>query len=296
MASRMRFRAGGKPLLRRRINFALKTIGAGVGYAALIEPHLLETTQVEIPIKDMPSSLEGYRIAHLTDIHYNFVSGKNYLERVIERTIQLDPDLVALTGDFITHNPQSIEKCMKILAELNPPDGCWVVRGNHDYRIPLQKLREVTESHGFHLLENEGRTIVPQRHRYHYSKNQKKEGYLNIAGVGDLWEGECLPGKSLEHTTKGYPTILLAHHGQAANLLTKDHRVDIILSGHTHGGQIRTLGREFSLFTSGDQQYVKGLIQTPHAPVYISRGVGTSALRFRWNCRPEIALILLHGQ
>lgn len=114
-----------------------------------------------------------------------------------------------------------------------------------------------------------------------------------LAGVGDLWEGHCSPGLALRGANAGLPTILLSHNPQAAELLVEGQRVDLMLSGHTHGGQIRLLGRSFKAFSDGSPKYISGLIETPRTRVYVSRGVGTSALRLRWNCRPEIALIRL---
>ena len=281
---------------RQRINSALKTISGGLGYGAFVEPAFLEMTLVDITIPDLPPAMDGYRIAHLTDIHYNFTAGRNFLQRVVEKTNALDPDLVALTGDFITHAPHNLHRCMALLSDLRAPDGCWVTRGNHDYKVPLAEFREACRDAGFRLLENQHAVVRPSRHRTGRSADAVHDPQVGfvLAGVGDLWEGICLPGRALDGADPGRPTVLLSHNPQAANLLVPSQRVDLMLSGHTHGGQIRPGGRSLKIFADGSATYVAGLVSTQLTKVYISRGVGTSAFRFRWNCRPEIALVRLH--
>lgn len=295
-AARLRFRLGGNYRVRRRVYAALKTLSVGIPYAALVEPALLQTTQVEITIPDLPPAMDGYRIVHLTDLHYNISAGKSFVRRVVQRSNALDPDLIALTGDFITHKTANMHRCLSLLSDLRAPDGCWVVRGNHDYPVSLREMRALCRDYGFRLLENERVTIRPSRLRAHTHGAGLPEELprFTLAGVGDMWEGECLPGRALERVDQERPVILLSHHGQVAELLPPGTRADLILSGHTHGGQIRAMGRALPILCSGSNKYVSGLVRTGRHLVYISRGVGTSALRLRWNCRPEIALIHLH--
>lgn len=293
-----RFLAGGNHKARQRVTGALKTLGGGVAYGAFVEPYFVQTTQIEFVVPDLPFSMDGYRIAHLTDVHFNLLGGKSFLQRIVEKTNSLDPDMVVLTGDFITHNAKNLNKCMAILGELKAPDGLWAVRGNHDHRASKEHFSQACESHGINFIENEHYPIFPERLRRHSSHEVTDEfgspPQLILAGVGDLWMGDCHPGSALEGADPSLPTILLSHHGQCANLLTSNQRVDLILSGHTHGGQIQACGKSSPIFTSGSNEFVSGMISTQHTHVYISRGVGTSAFRFRWNCRPEIALIQLH--
>lgn len=297
LTAEWRFRHGGKPVLRRRTAAAMKALGGGIGYGALVEPAFLEMTQIEITIPGLDPRLDGYRIAHLSDVHYNVAAGKSFIQRVVQKTNALDPDLVALTGDFITHNAGNLDKCMAVLSDLRAPDGSFIVRGNHDYRATLHDMRNACRENGFRLLENEHVVIRPARHRIGTSPNGTLAAppAITIAGVGDMWEGECRPGIALEGANPDRPAVLLSHHGDVAELLTDEHRVDLILSGHTHGGQVRLRGRNVPIISGHASKYTCGLVTTPHTRVYISRGVGTSALRFRWNCRPEIALINLHS-
>ncbi|MEO8376943.1 MAG: metallophosphoesterase [Candidatus Sumerlaeota bacterium] len=295
-AAGVRIRLGGSPKLRKQARAAMKALGGGLGYAAFIEPQWIETTQVTLGIRDFPASINGYKIAHLTDLHYNIAAGRNFLHRVVKKTNALDADMVALTGDFIGSDPRNLDKCMAVLSDLHAPDGCWVVRGNHDHHASLDHMRGACREAGFHLVENSHVVVRPSR-RYNHrdaSIERDNETSLIIAGVGDLWEGDCRPGLALKDVDPKLPVIMLSHNPHVLELLLPHQRVDLILSGHTHGGQIRPMGRHFKILCDGSTKYVSGLVQANETRVYISRGVGTSAFRLRWNCRPEIALIQLH--
>jgi predicted MPP superfamily phosphohydrolase len=296
IAADVAFRYGGSPRFRAHSVRMMKALSGGVGYATLIEPRLIEITQLEIPVRNLPMALDGYRIAHVTDIHYNIAAGAGFLERVVARTNALDPDIVALTGDFIGHNPENLHRCMALLSDLRAPDGLWATRGNHDHNTSYEHfVRECRDAH-IHFLENRHVVLKPSRCRIPgiaFPHHHEICSPIVLAGVGDLWEGVCSPGQALEGADSSLPTILLSHNPQAAELLVDGQRADLVLSGHTHGGQIRVLGRTFKAFSDGSLKYVSGLVETPRTRVYISRGVGTSAFRLRWNCRPEIALIRL---
>lgn len=296
VAARVRFQLGGRPIWRRRAHSAVKALSAGIAYGVLVEPKLIETTNVTVPIRGLSPRLEGYRIALLSDVHYSPRLGRQFLRNVVRRTNALDPDLVALPGDFISRRADQLDPCFSLLSDLKAPDGCWVTRGNHDHHVPLETLRRACREVGFRFLENEHRTIRPERQRHQRGTHLGRGGdrpSIVLAGVGDLWEGECSPGRALAGAPAETPTLLLSHNPHCADLLLEGQRVDLMLSGHTHGGQVRPLGRRFSAFSDGCLKYVSGLVETPTSRVYISRGVGTSAFHFRWNCRPEIALIQL---
>ncbi len=293
----LRVRLSGSRRARRNMGRVLKTFGGGVAYGTLVEPRWLETTLVEVSIADLPPALDGYRIAHLTDIHYSMTAGRNFLARVVEKTNALDPDLVALTGDFIAKNPKNLHRCMSLLSDLRASDGLWASRGNHDYHASIEQFRGACLEAGIRLLENQHAIIRPTRRHWNGEEMRLpdvEDGFV-LAGVGDMWEGECSPGKALHGVKPERPIILMSHNPQCAELISESQGIDLILSGHTHGGQIRPLGKVLPIFTDGSTKYASGLVESEHTVVYISRGVGTSSLYFRWNCRPEIALITLRS-
>ncbi|MDK2970872.1 MAG: uncharacterized protein PWP23_627 [Candidatus Sumerlaeota bacterium] len=292
--SRITVHLAGRHYLRAQGTRVLKGLGVGVGYAAVIEPRLIERTHVEFQLPGLHRALDGYRIVHLTDIHYNLVAGRGFLTRVVDLANALDPDLVVLTGDFVTHDAGRVHGCFELLSGLQAPDGLLATRGNHDYRCGDEAFRRACESAGVRLLENEHLLVHPVRHRGPVVPREQEEAGILFGGVADLWEGLADPTRAFAGAPSGYPRILLSHNPLVADLLTRRHDVALQLSGHTHGGQIRPFNRPVALFSGGSTRYSAGVAQAAHTTVFISRGVGTSALHMRWNCRPEITLITLH--
>ncbi len=284
-------RVAGKPVLRRNAVRALKGIGGGIGYAVLVEPFWVSVTHVDIPVADLPAELDGYRIVHLTDVHHNMVSGASYLHHVVELANSLDGDLVALTGDFVTHNARRIPQCFRILSRLRASDGLFATRGNHDYGLSLDRMRRFADRSGIRLLENEHIVVPASRHRI----ANGNPAHVVVAGVGDLWKGHPNPSLALMGAPEDGVRLLLSHNPQVAEVVAPWHRVALQLSGHTHGGQVRPFKRSLSVLSDGTRKYASGLVEAPATTVYVSRGVGTSALRLRWNCRPEIALVVLRA-
>ncbi len=150
--------------LRERLHRGtLKGLGGVVFYGLVIEPRWIETTVLEFPVPGLPKALEGYRIVHLTDLHHNAVTGRGYLERALLRANVLQPDLVVLTGDYITHRAARMEAVARLMRRLQAPDGVFATLGNHDYRAPVEQTRRAFARAGVHLLENAHTMIYPRR-------------------------------------------------------------------------------------------------------------------------------------
>lgn len=288
-------RVAGRPALRRNAGRAMK--GLNVVYAAFVEPWWISTTYVDIPVPGLPPELDGYRVVHLTDIHHNVISGAKYLRSVVARANALDPDATVITGDFVTHDPRRMPEAFALLAGLRAPDGVYATRGNHDFGVPLDTMRSIARRSGMHLLENEHRVLAPARRRF--ARAWKLESAwaprIVLAGVSDLWMGHPNPTQALHGAPDDAFRMLLSHNPHVGEIVVADHRIALQLSGHTHGGQVRPFQKALKLLEESDGKYTSGLVAAPHTMVYVSRGVGTSALRMRWNCRPEIALVTLRA-
>src|SRR5688572_2515625 len=165
LANQVRIQIAGSPIARRATGAAMKSLGAGIGYATLVEPKWIETTQLEIGVKGLSPRLDGYRIVHLTDIHHNMITGRKFLERVVEKCNALDPDLVALTGDFVTHDGARLGTCLGTMGKLQAADGLLATRGNHDYQLSLEAFRDECEKNKITLLENSHVCFHPARVR-----------------------------------------------------------------------------------------------------------------------------------
>jgi uncharacterized protein len=238
-------------------------------YAFWIEPYWIETTHHKIPAP-ITSTL---KIAHLTDIHTYGLGRRE--KKMLSLLADERPDIIVITGDTVSTS-RSYEPAHEVLAQLKAPLGVWLVRGNHEVWYPIKIEREFYESAGVNILVNESRRV-------------REDVWL--VGLDDYFAG----APDLEAALKDVPAesfkIGLFHSpaffDQAAG------RLDIVFSGHTHGGQVRLpLVRPFWLPPkSGD--YLEGWFERSGSRMYVSRGIGTSILDMRFLCRPELAIITI---
>jgi uncharacterized protein len=252
-------------------------------YAALIEPRWLQVSHARIHIRSLPPTLEGLRIGLLSDIHLQEGRSASLVRRAVAAIGRERPDLIAVTGD-LAEDQAALERVLDILAPLEAPLGVWTVPGNHDHDAGIDQWRHaVAARQGIEDLTNR------------YVLKETTDATLCIAGVDDHIEGE--PRLLLPPPGARDLTIVLAHSPDQAERCRRSYdAVDLILSGHTHGGQIRL--PFFGAPVSGVQRadlYEQGLRRRPWTQVYTSRGIGTSRLPIRFMARPEVALIELSG-
>ena len=263
---------------------------ARYGYARRVEPTWLEINRLDITIRDLPAAFHGTRIAHLTDFHYGEHLPKGYLEGAIERAAAEKPDIIALTGDFIDRGPRHVKDAAKLFKGLSAPLGVYAVLGNHDFSVHnirgvrrhADLHREVADAlgeHGVKVLRNES-----VRH------NRGEDGLI-VAGIDDLWSRESDPAAALKDGCPRTPRIVLAHNPQSVDQFAA-HRFDLVLSGHTHGGQIDWPGLGRVLLRSKAKRLAAGLYPHGAGHVYVNKGVGFG-WRFRFGVRPEVAVFTL---
>lgn len=270
--------------LSRRTAAAAAIAAAGLfAYAAFVEPRWLRLTRTRVHIRTLPPALEGLRIALLTDLHVGEFTSPRLVRRAVRRAMALTPDLVALAGDFAA-SPGALRAALVELERLSAPLGVYAVPGNHDYGdVGIRAWHEALAEHpGITDLTN--RAVVLGRGR----------ARLCVAGVDDFAEGaprlDGLPPPEARDIT-----ILLAHNpDQAERCRRHFDAVDLILSGHTHGGQVRAplLGALVNPARHSDL-YEEGVRRRPWTQVYVSRGIGTTGLPFRFLARPEVAVLTL---
>ena len=257
---------------------------AGLGaYAFLIEPRWIEVTRPRIRIPELHPALAGLRIALLTDLHAGGGTPLSMVRRAVRLAMAESPDLVAITGDFAADDAPGFADVLQALSGLRARFGVYAVPGNHDYTVGIEQWHRAVRSHPqITDLTNATRTLDVDGAR------------LCVAGVDDFYEGAPRP-EVLPLPGERDFTLLLAHGpDQAEHLCREDDAVDLVLSGHTHGGQVRVpfVG---ALINSAkhDELYEAGLQRRPWTQVYTSRGLGTIHLPVRFMCRPELAILEL---
>ena len=284
-ASRRRF-------LRTGMRLAGGGVAAGLGYALVVEPRWFRVTHRVLPIADLPGPLDGLRIVQLTDIHHGPWLALPYVRQVVDAANALEADLLVLTGDYVHHSPAYIQPVAAELARLRARIGAVAVLGNHDWWEDGPLMAAELARAGIALIDNGRRILTPDRRLV----ADAAEG-LAIAGVGDLWEDPPDYRRALAGLPPTMPRLLLSHNPDAAEergLVRGGLRVDLMLSGHTHGGQVAFpfLGTPITPSKFG-QKYAQGLVRGPACPVFICCGIGVSMLPLRAGVPPEIAVLEL---
>ena len=263
---------------------------ARLGYAYHIEPTWLAVNRLTLPVRGLHPALAGVRIAQLSDFHCGPHIPPGYLEDAIARADAEKPDLIALTGDFIDRGPEHVGTATKLFRHLKAPLGVFAVLGNHDFSVHTPRgARKHPELHKWvaDALGEEGVTVLRNR-----AVRVERDGAgLLVAGVDDLWSGESDPAAALGGACPDTPRVLLAHNPQTVEQLG-GHRADVVLSGHTHGGQINWPGVGRLLLGKKARRWAAGLYPLTAGHLYVNTGVGFG-WRFRFGVRPELAVITL---
>ena len=256
-------------------------ISAASAYARLIEPYHYLITETDIFIKNLPQRFEGFRITQLTDIHHSDILGIDEVQRVVHLAQQTNPNMFVLTGDYTTTYRRYIEPCAEALSRLNAPEGVWAVLGNHDHYTDPELTTRAFQRHHITVLNNLNTSV------------QNGPDTLQLAGIDDWsWNGTDWK-KAFEGLDNQLPTILLSHQ-PAVLEFPQTQQMSLILSGHTHGGQIKLpwLG-PIARFATKDLKYAQGLFRYGEVQLYVSSGTGVIGLPIRMGVRPEITVLRL---
>jgi predicted MPP superfamily phosphohydrolase len=236
----------------------------------------LRTNQVEIRLPNLPREAEGLRIAFLSDLHLGPWVSRRQVARSVEMANARHPDLVVLGGDYITQSRRYITPCADILGRLRAPLGVYAVLGNHDHWVDAPATARALKEAGIRLLDNRGEEIGPG---------------LYLAGIDDWGSGRPDLGQALAGAREGDSVILISHNPDAI-LDPRARRADLILAGHTHGGQVALIGR-FVVPSQYGSRHPCGLYREGDTQIYITTGVGNGFPPLRFFCPPEVTLITL---
>jgi uncharacterized protein len=284
----------GLKLSRRRFVQATLCGAAGLAlYAGEVERHWIEVTRHEVPVPGLPAVFDGTRIAQLSDIHMDEYSEPAFVHHAVERINQLNPDAVFLTGDYVTNGittkkfaERSAWQCANILSGLN----CrarYAILGNHDVMVNAPEVSEALADNGMTVLVNACLPIERAGARFW------------LAGLDDPVFGQPDPERTIPPAIRNLPhepVILMCHAPDYADELLKHpagRSVALMLSGHTHGGQVRLPFVGALELPPLGRKYVEGWFRLQGMPLYVNRGLGAVGVPFRFDCPPEITLFTL---
>jgi len=281
---------GRRPVWPKRLRILLSAVllllAFVVFWAFFIEPNRLVVREETIAIDNWPRALDGFKIAVISDIHAggSFIDDKK-LHLIVDRTNQLNPDLILIAGDFITGNGRMSHRIepevfAPVLKNLHAPLGVYAVLGNHDWWYNAPKVRRALEANGIRVLEND------------YTEIHARDSSFFLAGLADLWEGQQRIQETIAKIPPGPPVIALTHNPDIFPQLPQ--RVTLLLAGHTHGGQVRfpLIGTVVQSSRYGDR-YVSGHVVENGHHLFVTTGIGTSIVPVRFGVPPEIVLLTL---
>lgn len=289
----------------RRAFLANSTLGSvaavsvvSPGYATLVEPWGIQVREYVIPVEGLAASLDGLRIVQVSDTHLGPRIPESFIVGAYAKALELNPDLIVLTGDHVhdgtKENQRAAELCEPLVKGC--PMGVIGVLGNHDWWGDGPQLSRMLSSVGVRMIDND-RVWLDAKTRAVVDRDPG-EGGLAFVGIGDLTDGVVDVDQAFEGVRDETARIVLAHNPDTAEIhalkLAGAHRVDLMVSGHTHGGQVKIpfIGTPIVPSMYG-QKYAGGLVDGPAFRVLISRGVGMSMLPVRVGVPPEISVITL---
>jgi predicted MPP superfamily phosphohydrolase len=256
---------------------------AELGYATRIEPLRVVTEERLIQIPKLPTSFEGYKIALFSDIHLYPFTPLKVVRDAVQQANAFRPDLVIIPGDFVWRSRDAVFDLAPVLSQLNPAHGIFAVMGNHDHGKGADFIASALNNAGVRVLRNEGITI------------QRGRDAIYLAGLDSAWNGTPLPKAAFEKRRGELTTIVAVHEPDYIRTLVPAFPVDLQLSGHSHGGQIRLPLIGPIILPPMGEIYSMGLYRVGNAQLYTTRGIGTIHVNARFNCLPEVTAITLHA-
>ena len=257
-------------------------IGALVAsYPLFIERFRFQFNTYTIPVTNLPKSFNGFTIVQITDIHYGLFMPIGVVKNLLSRVQSIKKDVIVCTGDYVNqHNKATqIDTIWPELSKLSAPHGVYSVLGNHDHWAD--------SSRSLYWLDKSGQNV-----RHKAVAIRKGSEKLWIGGCGDYMEDAVGLDQAFRDVPPGDCKIALAHNPDTADTFFKT-RVDLMICGHTHGGQVNIPFWGPPILSVQNKAYCRGFILTPDTRLFISKGLGWAILPVRFNCLPEIAILKL---
>jgi predicted MPP superfamily phosphohydrolase len=265
---------------------------ARVHYATRVEPTWLEVTCHDVPIVGLPRAFAGTRVVQLSDFHASRHVTRGYLDEAVDLAQRQDPDLAVLTGDFVHKGFKYVHRVARVLGRLKASHGVYAVLGNHDFSVRnalgLRRYRHLHQAVA-DALEDQGIRVL-RNQTVHLWRGDDR---LHLTGVEDLWSRQCDVGQAYGDSDAAEPRLVLAHNPCTIEQLGQ-RRCDLMLSGHTHGGQLNLPGLGRVTLSRKGKRFAAGMYRVGDSHLYVNKGVGFG-FRVRYNVRPEVALLTLQS-
>jgi predicted MPP superfamily phosphohydrolase len=260
-------------------------LGLAASYPVFIERYIILTNTYRLYVPHLPNAFAGLRLVQLSDLHYGALMPLSIIEDVVRRSNAINADVILCTGDYV-HEKRSIRQIdavWPVLAQLKAPLGTFSVLGNHDHWADTARSQ--------HWLTETGQDL-----RHKVIPIEKDGQRIWLVGAGDFWEDH----RNLDDLLRGVPDsdcrIVLAHNPDTADSGFSE-RVDLMISGHTHGGQVNIPFLGTPILPVLNKTYSSGLKLSPKGlKVFISKGIGWAYYPVRFNCYPEIVVLELYPE
>ena len=246
----------------------------------------IDLVEIDIELDNLGWEFHNYRILNLCDIHLGQWINPEYLDNLIDYVNTLNYDMATLTGDYVSYILDGYDKALEnSLSKLEAHDGKYGVLGNHDHWMDSDKIRKIFKKSHITDLSNTSTLI------------EKNDDRFNLAGVDSCTVCADNLDKVLGEIDETYPTILLAHEPDFAKESSQTGKINLQISGHSHGGQFIIPKFETTPFRGPNStKYPVGLYKVGNMIQYTSKGLGTNSFRIRINCKPEVTIITLKSK
>jgi predicted MPP superfamily phosphohydrolase len=271
--------------------------GSTIVYTSRIEPGWIDIAQQALYLPRLEMEFEGYRIVQISDLHAddswhgNIWMNRARVAEVVQVANEQVADAVVITGDFVTHIRKQTPETLAPLRALQTRDGVYAILGNHDHWSNPQVIRDLLRQYGIHDLSDSSHTL------------RRGKAQLHLVGLDDLWPVNSYIAPIWSHQARlqqilsKVPTegsaILLVHEPDFAEVAAATGRIDLQLSGHTHGGQIQLPMYGPLQVPPLGESYPSGLYKIGKMVHYTNRGVGMVSPHVRFDCRPEISVFTI---
>ncbi len=277
--------------ISRRKFLGMAAAGGAAALAAdglLIGPNLPKVVRQQIALRRWPQRMDCFTVALLSDFHYDPYFSVHPLRAAIGMVNELRPDLIVLTGDFVSipwfgnsgEGAAAAEPCAQLLRQMRAPHGLWAVMGNHDAGTDPSRVTGTLLDNGIHVLRNQSVPVEKDGSRFW------------LAGIDDILGRTADLSATLHGIPSDEATVLLAHEPDYADYVA-GYPVDLQLSGHSHGGQVRIPLFPPLVLPKLGRKYILGRYTIRELALYTTPGLGTVEIPVRLNCPPEVTLLTL---